>query len=142
MGTYCGLTINKYDIFEIKNSYHDEVVNLIFDEADFVIEQSKGDDYVSKKFVSNVGICKKKLEIYGNTLQKAKSNFEICLKKYKIEYEVTFENEQDISFKNYQKIIASSINKGTKEYDDCDNPFSLNFEEFLNQTTLHYQTKD
>lgn len=131
MGTYCGLTINEYDIFEIKNSYQSEVINLIFDESDFVIEQTNGEDYISKKFVSKVGICKKKLEIYGNNLQKAKKDFEVSLNKYKTEYGVTFENEQDITFENYQKIIANTINKGTKDYNECDNPFSSNFEEFL-----------
>ena len=131
MGTYCGLTFNDYDIFEIKNSYQSEIINLIFDESDFIAGQTNGDDYISKKFISKAGICKKKLEIYGNNLQKTKNDFEVSLKNYKIEYEVTFENEQDITFENYQKIIANSINKGTKDYNDCDNPFSLNFEEFV-----------
>lgn len=131
MGTYCGLTINEYDIFEIKNSYQSDVINLIFDKSDFVIEQTNGDDYITKKFVSKVGICKKKLEIYGNNLQKTKNDFEVSLNNYIIEYEVTFENQKDITFENYQKIIANTINKGVKDYNDCDNPFSSNFEEFL-----------
>lgn len=131
MGTYCELKINGYDIFEIKNDYQSEVINLIFDESDFLVKQFDGDDYISKKFISKAGICKKKLEIYGNNLSKTKNDFNIALKKYKDEYEVIFDNESEISFKNYQKIIETSINKGIKNYEDCDDYFSLNFQEFI-----------
>lgn len=110
MGTFCGLTINGYDIFELKNNYQCEIINLIFDESDFLINQDNGDDFISKKFISKVGICKRKLEIYGNNLSKSKNDFYAALEKHKSEYGVIFENEKEISFENYQQIIGTCIN--------------------------------
>lgn len=134
MGTICGLTINGYDIFETKNDYHSDIINLIFDESDYLISHEKdedGSDFISKKFISKVGICKKKLEIYGNDFLKSKNNFDIAIEKYKSEYDITFNNDKDVSFTNYQKLIEVNINNGTKIYEDCDNPYSSDFEEFI-----------
>ncbi|MBU3026110.1 HEPN/Toprim-associated domain-containing protein [Zobellia galactanivorans] len=136
MGTFCELTINGYDIFEIKNSYQSEVINLIFDESDFLVEQAAGDDYISKKFVSQAGICKKRLEIYGNSLSKSKADFNLALKKHKDEYENTFDNEMEISFEYYQEIIRASILSGEKNHEECDDYFSTNFEKFIKSNDL------
>ncbi len=134
MGTICGLTINGYDIFETKNDYQRDIINLIFDESDFLIAREKdedGNDFISKKFISKVGVCKKKLEIYGNNLSKSINDFDKAIEKYKSEYEIIFNNEKDVSHGNYQRLIEININKGTKIYKNCDNPYSLDFDEFL-----------
>jgi hypothetical protein len=134
MGTICGLTINGYDFFETKNDYQRDIINLIFDESDFFISREKhedGSDFITKKFISKVGICKKKLEIYGNDFSRSKKDFDIAIEKYISEYDITFDNEKDVSYDNYQRLIEVNINKGTKTYEDCDNPYSSNFEEFI-----------
>ena len=133
MGTICGLTINGYDIFETKNDYRMDIINLIFDESDFQITHEKdedGSDFISKKFISKIGYCKKKLEIYGNNYSKSKSNFDIAIEKYKCEYNITFNNENKISYDYYQGLIETNINIGIKDYENCNNPYSLDFDEF------------
>jgi hypothetical protein len=134
MGTICGLTINGYDIFETKNDYQRDIINLIFDESDFQIAQEKdedGSDFISKKFISKVGICKKKLEIYGTNYSKSKTDFEIAIEKYKSEYEITFNNEKDVSYENYKRLIEAIIITGIKDYENCDNPYSSDFDKFI-----------
>ncbi|MCF6169054.1 HEPN/Toprim-associated domain-containing protein [Lutibacter sp.] len=142
MGTFCELSINDYDLFDIKNGYQKEIIDLIFNKSDFIIEKEIGNDYVSKKFVSKVSICKKRLEIYGNTLHKSKIDFTNSLKKYKAEYDVVFDNEDEISYKLYQQIIKRNIESKLRIYDECDNPISENFEEFIksNNFGVPYQS--
>lgn len=132
MGTYCSITFDDYSVFDNKNWYFQEIVNLIFQPEDFVVEQRKnssrnkmvwgdsydGDEeqYEFKGYIQSVKVCKQRLEIYGYSLEKARKNFNQAKKIAKDEEFYSFPLSQ-VSFDNYQKEIKLIVTQKAKHYD-------------------------
>ena len=87
MGSFSHLTVADYPIYEIKNGYYEELVDLIFLPEDYIeekrlnssrnkliwgdIDENKKGKYIFRGFRQTVKVCKKRLEIYGTSIQKA-----------------------------------------------------------------------
>lgn len=132
MGTYCSITFDDYSIFDYKNWYFQEVVNLIFQPEDFIIESRKnssrnemlfGDSYKEdeelyefKGFKQNAGICRQRLEIYGASLKKAKNDF-IKAKKIANEDGLYGFPLSRVSYDKYLHEIRTVISEKKEHYD-------------------------
>lgn len=133
MGTYCSITFDDYSVFDNKNWYFQEIVNLLFQPEDFVVEQRRnslrnkmvwgdayeGDDeqYEFKGFIQNVKVCRQRLEIYGYSLTKAKKDFNQAKKIAKEEGFYSFPLSR-VTFENYQKEIKQIVSQMEKNYDE------------------------
>src|SRR5690554_207878 len=132
MGTYCSITFDEYSVFDNKNWYFQEIVNLIFQPEDFVVEQRKnssrnkmvwgdsydGDEeqYEFKGYIQSVKVCKQRLEIYGYSLEKARKDFNQAKKIATDEEFYSFPLSQ-VSFDDYQKEIKLIVTQKEKHYD-------------------------
>jgi len=132
MGTYCSITFDDYSVFDNKNWYFQEIVNLIFQPEDFIVEQRKnslrnkmvwgdayeGDEeqYEFKGFIQSVKVCRQRLEIYGYSLKKAKKDFNQAKKLANEEAFYSFPLSQ-VTFENYQKEIKLIVSQMEKNYD-------------------------
>lgn len=128
MGSYSHITVADYPILEFKNSYYGEVVDLIFLPNDFIEEErtycsrnkliwgdsyiNDNDNYLFKGFRQKVGICKKRLEIYGFSLKKAKKDFRLAKKIANEDGEYDFPI-QKIKYEQYLEELNIILN--TKE---------------------------
>jgi 5S rRNA maturation endonuclease (ribonuclease M5) len=132
MGSYSQLTIADYPIFSTKNSYFQELTNLIFLPEDFIKEERKyssrnklvwGDAYDGEKgtftfkgYRQTAKICKQRLEIFGMTIQKAKKEFPMA-KKIAVEERLYSFSLSKVSFKQYLNEVSDIINKKEINYD-------------------------
>lgn len=132
MGTYCSITFDDYSVFDNKNWYFQEIVNLIFQPEDFVVEKRKnslrnkmiwgdayeGDEeqYEFKGYIQSAKVCRQRLEIYGYSLKKARKDFNQAKKIAKEEGFYSFPLSR-VSFDNYQKEIKLIISQKDKNYD-------------------------
>lgn len=132
MGTYCSITFDDYSVFDYKNWYFQEIVNLIFQPEDFVVEQRKnstrnkmvwgdtfdGDEeqYEFKGFMQSVKVCRQRLEIYGFSLKKVKKEFNQAKKIAKEEGFYSFPLSR-VSFDDYQNEIRLIVSQKEKNYD-------------------------
>lgn len=155
MGSYSELYISDYPICTAKNSYYEEIVNLIFlatDYREFERTLNKrnlitwGDSYANedenetvKSFCSTSKICKQRLELFGATYEKAKSDFESALQKIKDDEVYNFKSIENITFESYLADIKSIINSKKKTYD---NNYYDNFIDYLqeNELFIEYQS--
>ena len=155
MGSYSELYISDYPICTAKNSYYEEIVNLIFlatDYREFERPLNKrnlitwGDSYANedenetvKSFCSTSKICKQRLELFGATYEKAKSDFESALQKIKDDEVYNFKSIENITFESYLADIKSIINSKKKTYD---NNYYDNFIDYLqeNELFIEYQS--
>lgn len=155
MGSYSELYISDYPICTAKNSYYEEIVNLIFlatDYREFERPLNKrnlitwGDSYANedenetvKSFCSTSKICKQRLELFGATYEKAKSDFESALQKIKDDEVYNFKSIEIITFESYLADIKSIINSKKKTYD---NNYYDNFIDYLqeNELFIEYQS--
>jgi len=133
MGSYSSITFNDYSVFDNKNWYFQEIVNLIFQPEDFIVEQQKnssrnemvwGDSYKEdenlfefKGFRQHANICRQRLEIYGNSLKKARKDF-IQAKKIAGKEDFYSFPLSRVSFDNYQNEIRTIISNKEKHYDE------------------------
>ncbi len=132
MGSFSQITFADYPIFDNKNWYYQEIVNLIFLPEDFIIEKRKystrnhlvwGDAYEKEKgnfefkgYQQTVNVCKQRLEIYGASSKKAKSNFNKAKKVAKQEGFYSF-SLSDLTYEKYLVEIRSIIESKEKTYD-------------------------
>lgn len=155
MGSYSELYISDYPICTAKNSYYEEIVNLIFlttDYREFERPLNKrnlitwGDSYANedgnetvKSFCSTSKICRQRLELFGATYEKAKSDFESALQKIKDDEVYNFKSIENITFESYLADIKSIINSKKKTYD---NNYYDNFIDYLqeNELFIEYQS--
>lgn len=155
MGSYSELYISDYPIFTAKNSYYEKIVNLIFLDTDYLEferllnkrnEVFWGDAYINeegsesiKAFCSKSGICKERLELFGASYEKAKSDFELALQKIKDDEIYNFHSNENITFELYLENIKSIINSKKKTYD---NNYYDNFIDYLqeNEFLIEYQS--
>lgn len=124
MGSFSHMTIAEYPIFENKNAYYEEVVNLIFLPEDFVLEQrlnssrniiiwgdayeNKKGKYIFKGFKQTAKTCKQRLEIYGTSIQKAKNDFQSAKKIAREEGFYKFPIHK-VSFEQYLNEISNIL---------------------------------
>lgn len=155
MGSYSELYISDYPICTAKNSYYEEIVNLIFlatDYREFERPLNKrnlitwGDSYANeeenetvKSFCSTSRICMQRLELFGATYEKAKSDFELALQKIKDDEVYNFKSIENITFESYLSDIKSIINSKKKTYN---NNYYDNFIDYLqeNELFIEYQS--
>lgn len=132
MGSYSQMTIADYPIFSAKNSFYNELVNLIFLPEDFITEErtnsSKNelvwgdqyendeDKYEFKGYRQNVKVCKERLEIFGMTIQKARMEFPNA-KKISAEEEVYSFPISKITYNQYLKEISDIISTNDYNYE-------------------------
>lgn len=132
MGSYSQLTIADYPVFSTKNSFFQEITNLIFLPDDFIKEERRksarnkfiwGDAYENDKgtFIFNgyrqtVGVCRQRLEIFGMTIQKAKKDFSSA-KKIALEEEFYGFPLSKITFNQYLEEISNIIKNKEIHYD-------------------------
>jgi hypothetical protein len=133
MGTYSSITFDDYSVFDNKNWYFQEIVNLLFQPEDFVVENRKnssrnemvwGDAYAGdeeiyefKGFIQNTKICRDRLEIYGNSLKKSRKDFSQAKKIAREEGFYSFPLSR-ISYDKYLNEIRSIISEREKHYDE------------------------
>lgn len=133
MGSYSYITFNDYPIFEYKNTYEKEVVNLLFLPEDFIIEERSNSSmnkivwgevdegtYTFKGFRQTAKICLQRLEIYGNSYLKAKKDFETARIISK-EEEIYGYPIHRLSYKNYLLEISEIIKSKVRSYDEMYN---------------------
>lgn len=130
MGSFSQITFADYPIFENKNWYDEEIVNSLFQTVDFVSEKRKyssrnkivwGDAYEKEKgnfefkgYKQTVNVCKQRLEIYGATSKKAKSDFDKAKKISKEEDFYSF-SLSDLTYEKYMSEIKSIIESKEKK---------------------------
>ena len=132
MSSYSELYIGNYPVLSGRNGYYEDVVNLLFLEDDYVKEKrllklrndlTWGESYKGEKgyftfkgFQQNIKICKKRLEINGYCLRKAKKYFNESLKILKENQWFDKSIIENISFDVYLNEIRYIIsNKITKK---------------------------
>ena len=132
MGSYSQLTISDYPVFNIKNNYSKDLINLIFLPSEFIQETRSNStrnelvwgeaykgvsgSYTFKGYSQSVGICKKRLEVFGMTIKKAKKEFPIA-KKIALAEEFYDFPLSKVSFNKYLAEIADIIDKKELHYD-------------------------
>lgn len=132
MGSYSHLTIADYPTFSTKNSYFQEIANLIFLPEDFVKEERKnstrnklvwGDayegekgKYIFKGFRQTAKICKQRLEIFGMNIKIAKKEFPLA-KKIAEEEQIYDFPISKISFRQYLEEITDIVEKKEINYE-------------------------
>ena len=133
MGTYSSITFDDYSVFDTKNWYVQEIVNLLFQPEDFIIENRKnssrnemvwGDTYAEdeeiyefKGFIQNTKICRDRLEIYGNSLKKSRKDFNQAKRIAREEEFYSFPLSR-ISYEKYLTEIRAIIVNKEKHYDE------------------------
>jgi len=133
MGSYSYLTIADYSIYDVKNSYSEELLNLFFLPNDFVVEQrdyssrnkvfwgnayeSEEGQFTFKGFRQNVKHCKQRLEIYGMSHKEAKMDF-LKAKGISVEEEFYSFPINKVSFEKYLEEIEDIIINQEKNYEE------------------------
>lgn len=132
MGSYSQITFADYPIFEEKNCYNQNIVNLIFLPEDFVIEEREkstknqliwGDDFKKEKgifqfqgFKQTVKVCKDRLEIFGASTNKAKIDFQqakrICQEEGFYDFSLS-----NLKYEQYLREIKDIIESKSKSYE-------------------------
>lgn len=132
MGSFSQMTIANYPIFSSKNSFFDEIINLLFLPEDFTIEPRRNsvrnelvwgdtylnddEDFIFKGYRQKVKVCKERLEIFGMTTENAKNEFPKA-KKIAMEeglYDFTLSK---ISYKRYLDEISDIIRTNDCNYE-------------------------
>lgn len=147
MGSFSQLTFADYPIFENKNWYYEEIVNCLFQPDDFISEKRKysernktvwGDSYEKEKgsydfkgFKQTVKVCKQRLEIYGTSYKKAKSDFSNA-KKIARQENIYYFSLSGLTYDFYLSEIRHIIDSKEKTYDDV----NKNFREILTSGDL------
>lgn len=133
MGSFSYITFADYPIFDNKNWYYEEIVNLLFQSDDFFCEKRKyssrnetfwGNGYENEKgsfefkgFKQTVKVCKQRLEIYGTSKKKAKSNFAKAKRIARQEDFYRF-SLRGLTYESYLMEIKSIIKVKEKTYDE------------------------
>ena len=133
MGSFSYLSVSGYPIFEIKNSYLDEIVNLIFQPSDYIEEKrplntrnklfwgdsylAENGDYIFKGFKQNAKVCKQRLEIFGMNLIQAKRDFSEVKKSIHKEGYYDFAINK-VTFDKYLVEINYVLKNRIKSYDE------------------------
>ena len=152
MGSYSNLYISDYPIYTAKNSYNEDVVNLIFLESDYLEYErplknrnkitwgdtfANNDDIAEEKaFCSTAKICKERLELFGASYTKAKNDFESAIQKIKADEIYDLVNQEDITFELYLAKIKIIIDSKSKPYA---NDYYTTFQEYLQEFELIIQ---
>ncbi|WP_433630268.1 HEPN/Toprim-associated domain-containing protein [Chryseobacterium cucumeris] len=132
MGSFSQITIANYPIFSSKNSFFDEIINLLFLPEDFTIEPRRnsirneliwGDTYLNddedftfKGYRQKVKICKERLEIFGMTIENAKNEFPKA-KKIAMEEGLYDFPLSKITYKKYLDEISDIIRTNDCNYE-------------------------
>lgn len=132
MGSYSHVTVADYPIFSAKNSFFDEIINLLFLPEDFISERRRNsskneivwgdtytnddDDFVFSGYRQNVKVCKERLEIFGMTTETAKKEFPMAKKIAKEEGLYDFPLSK-ITYHQYLKEISDIIRTNDHNYD-------------------------
>ncbi len=132
MGSFSQVTFDDYPIFENKNWYYEELVNLLFQPDDFTCEErnnssrnklvwgdvyeNKIDNFEYKGFKQTVKVCKQRLEIYGTSYKKAKKDFANAkiLSQEEGFYGFSFSG---ITYEKYLNDVKDVIESKEKNYD-------------------------
>ena len=140
MGAISEFYISDYPVFTTSKNYYQEVVNLIFLSADFHIferplsernQVTWGDSYKDqeeleevKAFCSTAKICKERLELFGASYEKAKSDFENIIELMKEDEIYEFTSSEEITYESYlekiKEIITSKIHEGDEIFMELD----------------------
>ncbi|WP_265427284.1 HEPN/Toprim-associated domain-containing protein [Chryseobacterium sp. YIM B08800] len=132
MGSYSQMTIANYPIFSSKNSFFDEIINLLFLPEDFIIEPRRSslrneliwgdtylnddDDFTFKGYRQKVKVCKERLEIFGMTTENAKNEFPKA-KKIAMEEGLYDFPLSKITYKKYLHEISDIIRTNDCNYE-------------------------
>ncbi|MBN2694122.1 hypothetical protein JXR93_05625 [bacterium] len=132
MGSYSQIIFADYPVFNNKNWYYQEIVQLIFLPDDFISEKRRystrnklvwGDAYDNKKgifefngFKQTVKVCKDRLEIFGASLKKAKRDFQQAKKISQQEGFYDF-SLSGITYEQYLLEIKNIIDSKEKTYE-------------------------
>lgn len=130
MGSFSELYISDFPIAVSKNSYYEDIVNMIFQKSDFsVLERNLsnrnmivlGDAYTTnneletvKAFLSTVQICRERLELFGANYKKAEIDFNNAIAKLRLEEYYEFTEDPNLTFKVYLESIKSTIDSKQK----------------------------
>jgi hypothetical protein len=133
MGSFSYLTVADYPIFEIKNGYFEEIINLIFLPEDFVEEKRHyasrniiiwGNSYETEKrkfvfkgFKQTAKVCKQRLEIYGASTKSAKKDFQLAKKIAKKEGNYDFPINK-VTYEQYIDQISIILKNKERGYDE------------------------
>ncbi|VDH16694.1 Uncharacterised protein [Algoriella xinjiangensis] len=131
MGSYSQITFADYPVFDNKNWYNQDIVNLLFQPNDFVSVKMKyssrnkiiwGDAYKNedgyfefKGYKQSVKICKKRLEIYGTSYKKAKIDYATAKKISREECFYSF-SLNNFSYEQYLAEIKSIFDSKEIDY--------------------------
>ena len=131
MGSFSYLTVADYPIFDAKNEYIHELVNLLFQPDDYLEETrplsvknrlywgdayTKQGNFIFKGFRQSVRVCKQRLEIYGYSLKFARADFKTAKKAADIEYHYDFPLAK-ISFKTFMEEVNYILTNKVKNYE-------------------------
>ncbi|WP_432713794.1 HEPN/Toprim-associated domain-containing protein, partial [Pedobacter sp.] len=137
MGAFSYLTIAGYPTYDNKNEYYNDVSNLIFQPEDFITEYRPykeknrlywGDAYDNedsnfefKGFRQTVGVCLKRLEIYGYSLLTAQKEWSavranVLNQYYLPDYDLQLKK---ISFAAYYRELRNVISNKIINYEQA-----------------------
>lgn len=135
MGSFSYMTVAGYPTFDDKNEYYDEVVNKIFQPKDYLTEHrpykaknklvggdaydNEVEKYEFKGFRQTVGICLKRLEIYGYSLSTAQKEWSAVRKSVLDQYYLPDYNFQlkKISIAAYYRELINVISNKIINYE-------------------------
>ncbi len=133
MGSFSYLTVDDYPIYSVKNGYAENAAKLLFQVGDFILEKRLrktrnalfwGDAYKKNRgtfrffgFQQTANNCLRRLEIYGMSMKKAKSDFMRARKAAQKEgyiYEFAIDR---VAFETYLAEVKYILNNKLREYD-------------------------
>lgn len=132
MGSFSQITFADYPIFDNKNGYYPEIVNLLFQPDDFFIEKRRystrnslvwGDAYEKEKgtfefkgYRQTVKVCRERLEIFGASYKESSNNFQQAKKLSRKEGFYNF-SLSGITYDKYLAEVKSIVECKEKTYD-------------------------
>lgn len=137
MGSFSYITLDNYPVFDCKNGYYQNIVDLIFLPTDFISETRPyssrneifwGDAYKNEngtfQFAGYRQIAKKcihRLEIYGHSIENAKKDFSRAKKVFREEGNYDYYQYKALSeatFKQYVDTLREILTVKQKKYND------------------------
>lgn len=148
MGAISEFYISDYPVYTASKNYYQKVVNLIFLSSDFQVferplsERNQliwGDSYKDeheieevKAFCSTAKICKERLELFGASYEKAKTDFENIIELMKEDEIYEFTSSEEITYESYLEKIKEIINSKIKT-SSFDLNSSKSFKDYLQE---------
>jgi 5S rRNA maturation endonuclease (ribonuclease M5) len=133
MSSSSDLIIAGYPTFSLENDYDQTIINLIFQQEDYIVEKRRysaknrliwGEAYLKEKgsytfrgFIQRAGICRRRMEIFGHSIKRARKDFNRAKKNPELKYTFEFPMSS-VSFETYFAEIKRIIRNGIIHHEE------------------------